>query len=114
MFAHSARKHLRKWNPSKSDEVLVRSNQDYFVIVIYSVSYILTLFGRLKLHYCVFDSSGILSVVFWDRLAIQLLNKIASQLKFLLKEVIITAFYQDYLTFCVSKHLASFCALSRR
>ena len=70
--------------------------QDFFLIDIYSVSYGLTLFFRLKLHYRVFDSSGSISVVFWDRLAVQLINKTASQLQFLLKEVIIADFYQDY------------------
>lgn len=42
---------------------------------------------RLKLHYCVEDESGSSSVVFWDRLAVQLINKTASQFKFLAQEV---------------------------
>lgn len=39
------------------------------------------MFCRLKVHYIVGDSSGSVSVVFWDRLARQLLNKTAAELK---------------------------------
>ena len=69
---------------------------------IHTVSDFLSLILRLKLHYSVFDSTGSISVVFWDRLAVQLLNKTASQLKFLIKEVIIVALFQDYLLLFVN------------
>lgn len=45
-------------------------------------------YNRLKLHYVVSDDSGSMSIVFWDKLATQLLDYTATQLEFLLKEVI--------------------------
>lgn len=36
---------------------------------------------RLKVHYLVGDSTGTTSVVFWDKLAHELLNKTAPELK---------------------------------
>lgn len=41
------------------------------------------------MHYAIEDESGCASVVFWDRLAIQLVKKTASQLKFIENEVYI-------------------------
>ncbi|KAI9108293.1 hypothetical protein K1719_020776 [Acacia pycnantha] len=41
---------------------------------------------KMKLHYLVRDKTGSTSVIFWDKLAVQLVKKTASELKCLVKE----------------------------
>ncbi|KAI9114219.1 hypothetical protein K1719_014869 [Acacia pycnantha] len=42
---------------------------------------------KMKLHYLVRDKTGSVSVIFWDKLAVQLVKKTASELKCLVKEM---------------------------
>lgn len=46
-------------------------------------------FVRLKAQYAVSDDSGQVSIVFWDKLAVQLIGKTAAELKALSKEVML-------------------------
>ena len=47
----------------------------------------LLMFNRMKVHYLVGDDSGTTSVIFWDRLAMQLIGKSAREMKLKLDEV---------------------------
>ena len=47
---------------------------------------------RMKVHYLVGDDSGTASVIFWDRLAMQLIGKSARELKLKLDEVKLDTF----------------------
>ncbi|KAI9078599.1 hypothetical protein K1719_039437 [Acacia pycnantha] len=44
------------------------------------------LIDRIKAHYTIADNSGVASVIFWDKLGVELLGKTAAELKAILKE----------------------------
>ena len=63
----------------------------FFFDEILIITFLLMLI-RMKVHYLVGDDSGTASVIFWDRLAMQLIGKSAREMKLKLDEVKLDTF----------------------
>lgn len=110
-FALDARESLMPWNLSNVFMVVVIHFSMYDHTCI---NWVIHYFFRLKVHYLVNDDTGSCSVVFWDKLATELLHQSAAELKQMLIAVMkIIHFYSLYTLSVEMNELICFSLLRR-